>query len=112
LLAKFQGELNSILGDVKPEAVNIVYCDTKVTAVQEFTPDDFPVELEAKGGGGTYFQPVFDWVEQEDLDPACLIYLTDMWNSDSIEEPPYPVLWADYGSGAQTQDFGEIIIIE
>jgi hypothetical protein len=50
-------------------------------------------------------------VLQEELDPACLIDLTDMLNGDSIE-PPYPTLWADYGSGTQTQDFGEIIIIE
>ena len=50
-----------------------------------------------KGGGGTSFVPVFDWVEDriaegEDV-PQCLIYLTDGYGDAPEVEPDYPVLW-------------------
>jgi len=110
LLAAFQGEINAILEDVAPETVHVVYCSTRVTHVQEFTADDYPVMLEAKGGGGTRFQPVFDWVEDE---PVCLIYFTDMRTHEKLEDPGYPVLWADYANGrGPDQSFGERITIE
>jgi len=116
MLAQFQGELNSILEEVKPERVVVIYCDSRVTHQQEFEPEDFPVELEARGRGGTMFQPVFDWVAQDaelEQDLACLVYLTDMYPCDAPQDPGYPVLWADYAGGyGPEQSFGERIVIE
>ncbi len=114
VIAGFQSEINCILEEVKPENVQVVYCDTSVKGVDTYTPDDFPIELEAKGGGGTSFQPVFDWLRDECEDePACLIYLTDMYASYDLEDPGIPVIWADYdGSKRESPDFGDHIVIE
>ncbi|RKY95035.1 MAG: hypothetical protein DRQ01_00860 [Ignavibacteriae bacterium] len=92
-LEQFAGELNSILGDVKPSKVYVVYCDARVQSVEEFEPDDFPVKLHKKGGGGTDFAPPFAWAEKNANNPACFVYLTDLEGPCNTSRPQYPVLW-------------------
>ena len=91
-LEQFAAEISAISDEAKPGAIHVVYCDAAVQSVQEFGSSE-PVRLEPKGGGGTDFRPAFEWVENNDIRPACLIYLTDLC-CDSYPEPPqYPVLW-------------------
>ena len=60
-LDEFGAELNGILDQVRPEKTTVIYCDADVQHVDEFTPDQYPVTLNARGGGGTDFRPVFDY---------------------------------------------------
>ena len=91
-LEQFAGEISAISEEAQPEAIHVVYCDAAVQSSQEFTASE-PVRLEPKGGGGTDFRPVFQWVAENDIDPVSLIYLTDLC-CDSFPEPPNcPVLW-------------------
>jgi predicted metal-dependent peptidase len=50
-----------------------------------------PVEI--SGGGGTDFQPVFEWVAKEQLNPDLLVYFTDAEGQFPEREPAYPVAW-------------------
>jgi predicted metal-dependent peptidase len=91
---QFATEFGNILREVRPEKLWIVYCDAAVQDVTEASPEDFDhLEFKPKGFGGTMFQPVFDWVDKQGIDPLALIYLTDGMCSDRPEAPPYPVLW-------------------
>lgn len=94
ILDQVAGELSSIVADCRPSRVDVVYCDYVVSSVESFTPDE-PVKLHPKGGGGTRFKPVFDWVEANtDEPPVALIYFTDTYGSFSeLVDPGYPVLW-------------------
>ena len=91
-LNRFASEFHGILAEARPEAVVLLYCDAVVSNAGEFGPDDFPT-LRAVGGGGTAFQPVFDYVEREGLDAQAIVYLTDLDNSDQLRAPSIPVLW-------------------
>jgi predicted metal-dependent peptidase len=91
-LEQFAGEISAISEEAQPEAIHVVYCDAAVQCAQEFRPSE-AVQLEPKGGGGTDFCPVFEWVTEKDLAPACLIYLTDLCCDSYPEAPEYPVLW-------------------
>jgi predicted metal-dependent peptidase len=91
-LEQFAAEITAIADEAKPEAIYVVYCDAAVQSVQEFGPSE-PIELEPKGGGGTEFCPVFAWVEENCIDPVCLIYLTDLCCYSFPEAADYPVLW-------------------
>ncbi len=107
-LEQFAGEISAIVDEAKPEVIHVVYCDTAVQGTQEFGPSE-PVQLDPKGGGGTDFCPVFEWVEDHGIRPACLIYLTDLC-CDSYPEPPeYPVLWVT--ESRRTAPFGETLRI-
>jgi predicted metal-dependent peptidase len=94
LLSKFLSEISGILESCKPSIVYVVYCDHAVAKVDEYTAYDLPLKAEPKGGGGTAFEPVFYWVEQEGIHPEALIYFTDMYGSFPTVEPTYPVIWA------------------
>ncbi len=67
-------------------------------------------KLVARGGGGTAFKPVFDWVEEKGIRPVCLVYLTDLYGPVSFDAPEYPTLWCC--TNAKQGPFGETVEIE
>ena len=110
-LDQFASEITSVLHDFPKLEVEVVYCDTRVTNTENFRFEDLPLTLHAKGGGGTRFTPVFNWVKDNDIQPKCLIYFSDMWCHDFPDTPPeYPVLWARTQKGSNDHvPFGETI---
>lgn len=98
-LSGFLAEMNSIFDEVKPERIMVGFCDCTFYAPHtDLTEDDLPMEPKefskiTKGGGGTAFKPVFDYVKQQGIHPEMLIYFTDLCGSDFGDNPSYPVLW-------------------
>lgn len=106
----FASELAAIIRECKPEKVYAPYCDAKVhEPVRVFEPGQ-PLTFDVRGGGGTSFVPVFDWIEREQINPACLIYQTDLMGQFPSAAPRYPVLWASTMRGYDVP-FGEVIDI-
>lgn len=89
---QFASELAGIHDDIRPERLMFVYVDTQIQRVLDYGPED-DIETPYVGGGGTYFQPAFDYLKKEGIVPDCAIYLTDMEPADTPVEPNYPVLW-------------------
>lgn len=107
---RFASELTSVVEECKPEKVYAPYCDTKVyKPVRVFEPGE-PLEFRIKGGGGTDFRDIFRWIEQENIEPACLIVTTDTYGNFPDHAPSYPVLWASTIKNP-TVPFGEVIDI-
>jgi len=92
VLAAFTSELNAIAHETKPEGITVLYCDTQVNKVEEFSNED-EIELHAVGRGGTSFIPVFDAISKWDEKPVCLLYFTDLECGDVPEDQEYPTLW-------------------
>jgi predicted metal-dependent peptidase len=68
-------------------------------------------QVERKGSGGTMFSPVFQYIEEQDIQPAALVFLTDMGNfGDWPAEPEYPVLWVSTTPEVK-EPFGDIIYL-
>lgn len=89
----FAKEISGILSSFQTTTL-VVNCDAKVhEPVKEYKTEDLPIKLETKGGGGTSFVPVFDYIEEKGITPACLIYLTDLYGTFPKEPPEYPVMW-------------------
>lgn len=109
-LDRFAAEINAIAADVEPAEIRVVYCDAAVNRVDTFEHSE-PVTLTPCGGGGTAFQPVFDYVADEGLKPAALVYLTDTFG-DNPTEPEYPVLWATYAAHGRVMPWGETVPID
>lgn len=111
LLGQFQKELQSIADELRPESVIALACDTSIRSEATFLPDE-PIKLSTKGGGGTAFGPVFDWLEKSGETPACVIYFTDLYSCDleTLRPADVPVLWAVDGD-AREVPFGEVLEI-
>lgn len=108
MLTQVAAEISSILNDIQADC-HVVYCDTKVQNTEYFAPGDSISKLDAKGGGGTNFKPVFDWIEKENITPSCVIYFTDLYGSFPETQPGYPVLWVVDGRASKKAPFGEVI---
>jgi predicted metal-dependent peptidase len=106
LLEKFMSEATDILNTVKPCRLRFIQCDSTVQEVKDYLPGEV-VSTTVKGRGGTSFLPVFNHVRDAKLTPECLVYLTDGCGSFPDQQPPYPVLWLDYG-GTQ-YPWGEVV---
>lgn len=89
----FNAEIVDILMTYNPDVTYVVDCDAKVAQVIQIEPGDLPDSLSAQGGGGTRFEPVFDWIEEQGLNPSCVVYLTDLEGSFPSKDPGYPVIW-------------------
>jgi len=114
LLQQFGGEISAMLEEGLIEEMYVLDIDTEVRGIQLLTKEDTPLtELGVNGGGGTAFEPAFDWVEENNVYPSLLIYLTDMYGSFPTEPPNYPVIWVAYDSSPEYYrdkcKFGDII---
>ena len=112
LIDRWLGELSGIMEDVQPERCLVVWCDAKVQRVDELTdPSDIATvfHLGAKGGGGTSFRPVFDYIAEEGLEPDMLLYLTDGDGSFPDKAPDYPLIWGDITKNPKKYPFGAVV---
>lgn len=108
---RFGTEMQSIIDECNPERTYVMWWDTEVNQVDVFEQGE-PLELNPVGGGGTEIADLFDKIERDDIQPSCLIILTDMciFDLNRIEEPDYPVLWASTTEKVSAP-FGEILYI-
>ena len=94
-LSVFCGGVNGILEQTNPEKVIIIYCDMQITRVAEFARDEYPIEFECSGGGGTDLRPPFEYVAENDLNPDVFLYFTYLCGPRPESAPHYPVVWID-----------------
>ena len=91
---QFAAEIIAVHQHLQPARLIVIDCDTRVTQVQIFERDEVVDLRPLKGGGGTSFKPPFVWLEQEGIEPAFLVYLTDLYGPFPAAAPAYPALWA------------------
>jgi predicted metal-dependent peptidase len=94
-LNEFVAEIDSLKSQVKAR-VTFLTCDAKITGDSPWVFEAWEYcQLPERiiGGGGTNFNPVFDWVEQNDMRPDLLVYFTDAEGKFPEAEAPYPVIW-------------------
>ncbi len=114
VIATFFGHLEGIIGLYPDVVLTILYHDSEVQKVQEWSPSDGPLKLEPVGGGGTDHRPVFKWIEDHAEDHeepvACVVLLTDLWSRFPKRAPDVPCLWAVIGNDADAP-FGQTLHI-
>lgn len=93
--AEFLDEIDALKGQIRAR-VSLFACDAELAAgspwlFEAWQPLALPRDL--KGGGGTRFRPVFEYVEEHALRPDALLYFTDAQGEFPDRAPEYPVLW-------------------
>ena len=97
-LRTFVSELNAIKGQVRAR-ITLLGCDSELAKdnIEVFEPwDEIRLPDFFIGGGGTSFDPVFDWVTNMDIKPDLLIYFTDgkaKFPKQSDFKVFFPVIW-------------------
>jgi len=94
-LNEFMSEVDAIKGNMRAR-ITMLPCDAALAegAPWIFEPwEDVELPTTLKGGGGTSFCPVFEWLDQQDQHPDLLVYFTDCQGTFPEVMPSYPVIW-------------------
>ena len=92
---EFLAEINAIKGQLRAR-ITLLACDAELSEGSPWTFEsweEFKLSDSIKGGGGTDFTPVFDWVAQQDQTPELLVYFTDCVGKFPKFAPNYSVIW-------------------
>jgi predicted metal-dependent peptidase len=110
LLKLFLAELYEIMQVFTHYVIELIECDASIQNIQRLTPQE-PLEPTFKGGGGTNFTPVFDYVMDLNEDFKFLIYFTDGKGAFPNYEPLIDVLWV-MPKHEEMMPFGEVLMLE
>ncbi len=94
-IAEFIAEVNALKGQMRAR-VTLIPCDSSIPegAPWVYEPwEEFEFPDSIHGGGGTNFQPVFDWLERSGQHAELVVYFTDAEGTFPSQEPNYPVIW-------------------
>lgn len=95
-LSKFISEIYGITKSFTKFKFYIATCDTHLYDVQEFSDvtKNKIASLSIKGGGGTSFVPVFEYIDKKLKNSIdCLIYFTDGYGEYPEKKSPYHTYW-------------------
>lgn len=108
-LPQFFSELNSLLNSFGDYELTVIQCDCEIQAVSKYdavNPITSP-EWKTYGHGGADFRPPFEYVEEHsELEPSCLIYITDGCGPAPEKPPRFPVLWLLTSDGERPAPWG------
>ena len=95
-LSVMLSEVKSIAETVHPEAVRLLYWDTSVCADERYEAhelDTLTQSTKPAGGGGTVVECVPEHIQKNNINPQCVIVLTDGYLGGSWGDWQQPVLW-------------------
>ena len=93
LLGAFMEEFKSIMQNFPSVKIELIIADAKVHAHYTFQGGE-KLDFALKGGGGTDYRPVFDYIEANLPMNTMLLYFTDGDGWFPKYPPNYEVLWA------------------
>ena len=113
--SKFMSEISGIISDFKSWKIKIWSFDTKVYNVEDYSSMDNPDILKyvPKGGGGTYFECNWDYMESNNINPKVFIMFTDLYPCSGWGNDLYcDTIFVGYGNNKIVAPFGETIYLD
>jgi predicted metal-dependent peptidase len=114
-LAAFLTEVKSIADTIHPEAVRILYWDTKVCADERYDNtelDKLVASTKPAGGGGTDVRCVPEYMQKHQTKAQAVIVLTDGYLGGDWGQWHHPVLWCVLDNKNARPDCGSTVHIE
>ena len=109
-MTRFVSEITTIIEQVKPSKIHVIYWDTAVAGHQTFEDGQFAVQnLKPKGGGGTDGAVLFNYLRKKRITPDAIVQFTDGYVGD-WGKTDVPTLWAI--TTDMTAPFGTTISLE
>ena len=94
-MREFVTEVDAIKGQIRAR-ITLQACDAELSPAGPWVYEpweEFTLPTELRGGGGTRFTPVFEWLDQQGESPDLVVYFTDAEGEFPKQEPRTPVLW-------------------
>lgn len=92
-LASFYNETLNLFNNFSIFSGWIAVCDWELKMFQPVDKVSLPGMQKFLGGGGTNFNPVFEEISTQNINPKALFYFTDTQGDFPKNKPDYPVFW-------------------
>lgn len=115
MLRRAVSEVVGVCTAAAVQSLHVIYWDHTIQAHEVYALEDLDSVAQStkpKGGGGTEFRSVIDYLEELKLVPDVAIVITDMEFSMPSQVPKYPVVWAATQPFQGTVPFGKLITIK
>jgi predicted metal-dependent peptidase len=118
-LTQFLSEVKSICDEVTPETIELLYWDSHVASRETYRGSDIEQIVETtkpKGGGGTEPTCVPMYIVEHQINPQCVIMLTDghFYKNDCGDwsGTHAPILWCVKGNRDFKPTVGQSVYVE
>ena len=114
-LSAFLSEVGSIAETVHPEAIRLLYWDTRVCGDETYKGEEvanLTKSTKPKGGGGTTVECVPAYLQDQQIKAQCVIVLTDGYLGGSWGEWHHPLLWVILDNKSAVPDVGKAVHIK
>jgi len=111
----FASELVSICDAVSPDAVRVLWWDTKVHGEQLFTDnyDQIGSMLKPLGGGGTKVSCVSEYINKKKINAECVLVFTDGYLENDVKwDISAPTLWLVTHNKDWTPPSGKLVHVK
>ena len=111
----FLSEIAGIMEEFDQYRIHLFSFDTEVYNVEQFNSENLKdiTEYECKGGGGTDFDCIFDYLKKEDIQPRRLVVFTDGYPCGSWGDENYTdTVWIIHGDKDPDPPFGQFALYE
>ena len=116
ILTRFISEVASIMDNVNPELVDLIYWDCEVASHEVYglnESDKMRASTKPQGGGGTSPSCITKYLKDNNIVPECAIVLTDGYvGNDWGGNWSSPVLWAIVDNKSAVPTIGSAIHID
>ncbi len=110
LLTRFISELEALLSLIQNYTIELFLCDWKISSHTTYSKGE-QLLFDLKGGGGTDFRPVFEYIEDNNLEITILFYFSDLAGTFPKTTPRYDVVWVTNTQTLQPP-FGSCIYLD
>jgi predicted metal-dependent peptidase len=118
-LNTFLSEVKSIVEDVHPDALDLIYWDGAVAGHEVYdmaTMSNLVSSTKPVGGGGTDPTCMMHYLKEKNIKPECIIQLTDGYINNWGDQWEAPILWviteSNYNSNKIVSPVGKTVHIK
>ena len=110
MLRDFLAETQGIMDQFQSYKIHIFTFDTGVYNPQQYNSDNLDAicDYEVKGGGGTDFDAIFNYLKEEQIEPKRLVVFTDGYPFGSWGDESYAdTVWIIHGNTTVVPPWGQ-----
>ena len=110
MLKDFLGEIQGIMDSFPAYKIHVFTFDTEAYSPAQYDSDNLDdiCDYEVKGGGGTDFTAIFDYLKKEEIEPERLVVFTDGYPFGSWGDENYAdTVWILHGTTSIEPPWGQ-----
>lgn len=98
MLRAMKTEASAVLDQDIINSATLIACDTEPKSIETVSNSDGVIDWKPRGGGGTDFRSTMELVNREYGSAIGAVFFTDLETSSFGAEPPFPIVYVNFGS--------------